>query len=90
MNVQDVIIYVIMFLCVLYTGKHFLKFSEGEKLCQVVAVVDVRVVPLQRSSIAEVMKIQKNELWVLQNRKLVIPLHRNRDKTIAFRKWFLG
>lgn len=31
MNVQDVIIYVIMFLCVLYTGKHFLKFFRREK-----------------------------------------------------------
>lgn len=31
MNVQDVIVYVIMFLCVVYTGKHFLKSFRRRK-----------------------------------------------------------
>lgn len=59
MNVQDVIVYVIMFLCVVYTGKHFLKFSEREKLLQVVAAVDVRGALLRKSNVVKVMKSQK-------------------------------
>lgn len=28
MSVQDIIVYIIVLLCVMYTGKHFFKFSE--------------------------------------------------------------
>lgn len=28
MSVQDILVYIIMFLCVVYTGKHFLKFFK--------------------------------------------------------------
>ena len=32
MSVQDIIVYIIVLLCVMYTGKHFFKFLEKEEL----------------------------------------------------------
>lgn len=32
MSVQDIIVYIIVLLCVMYTGKHFFKFFRKEEL----------------------------------------------------------